>query len=275
MDDSQAHAQSLLTDVSVFPVDKYANFRIFFVLLSFRQMESEFRILCPICGRADIGSLPAHLQIHSKQALIDILVNKQENFIYQPLKPASNDFISLDNVRNEDGEGVTGHGHGHGPCGRRSASPPKRSGHRGASHSRRRSVPGGTGSGGRADRANSEKASSSRSRAHHHDSPPTTENLATLVYEVEIQNPDPLGHIDPETTEIMPVCSFSLPPTTGLPRSRSEGHGQTDGTQIHVLFPVKEVDEEVPEVGAEMPKADITHSNFIKYIVDEVRMRRD
>jgi hypothetical protein len=41
------------------------------------------------------------------------------------------------------------------------------------------------------------------------------------------------------------------------------------------LFPVKEVDEEVPEVGAEMPKADITHSNFIKYIVDEVRMRRD
>lgn len=34
----------------------------------------EVRISCPICGQAEVDSLPEHLQNHSKQSLIDILL---------------------------------------------------------------------------------------------------------------------------------------------------------------------------------------------------------
>lgn len=214
-------------------------------------MEADFRILCPICGRGDIGSLPAHLQIHSKQALIDILVNKQENFGYQALKPASTDFLCLDTFGNEDGE-MGGH------SGRRSVSPPKKSQPRGASHSRRKSA-AATGREVHHVNSGSQQASTSKNENH--------QTTTSLLYEMEM--PD-FGEHDLETTEIMPlpISSYSLPPTgSGGSRMRRDSKS-SEPTLLHVLCPLRDTEEGSEELG--IPKSDISHSNFIKYIIDEV-----
>jgi len=225
-------------------------------------LEDELVVHCPICGKSDFGSLQNHLQAHSKQALIDALVTKRDNVGFQVVKPLPTGLLSGDVFGNEDGDRMFGHSHVQ--SGRRSVSPPKKSHSRGASHSRRRSTAGGRDSSRHAASASSQQPSTSRMAI---ESIAGNDHGGTLVYEVEIQNL--AQNLDPETTEIMPVpiCSFSLPPVHS-PKSRGE-YTESELMRMHVLCPVPETEQEDSDA-SQTPKSEISHSNFIKYIIDEV-----
>lgn len=53
----------------------------------------DVRISCPICGQTEVGTLPEHLQSHSKQSLIDILLVQHQQ-IRRQLSPPGVHVIS-------------------------------------------------------------------------------------------------------------------------------------------------------------------------------------
>ncbi|CAL8070277.1 unnamed protein product [Orchesella dallaii] len=57
----------------------------------------DIRISCPICGQADVGNLPNHLQSHSKQSLIEILLEQHQQIRKQhPVPNPSVHVVSRD-----------------------------------------------------------------------------------------------------------------------------------------------------------------------------------